>query len=195
MSVDSTLGFRAPWPKPKWRIEPISAIPWLNADKIVRFWNPWLMEMKSGLFTLIWKERDHGEVLLIHQMLAQNQTFIKRRFCFEFGGIGRKFFTSNYSQPEKQLMQMFIVNNSKSFEEGIRKIAQNWSTGGVSCSITTTHDLILLWRPRKNSGSETGRFYLIHHILQILFLQTMTYSDPWTNIFEEKTRFRGGPQK
>ena len=41
MSVDSTLGYRTPWPRPKWRVGPRSAIRWLDAKKIIHFWNPW----------------------------------------------------------------------------------------------------------------------------------------------------------
>ena len=36
-------------------------------------------------------------------------------------------------------------------------------------------------------------FYGIYHILQILFFQIITFSDPWNIIFEEKKfRIRGG---
>ena len=41
MSVDSTLGYRTPWPRPNWRIAPRSAIRWLDAKKIIHFWNLW----------------------------------------------------------------------------------------------------------------------------------------------------------
>jgi len=85
--------------------------------------------MKSGLLTIIWTERDHGEVLLIHQMLAPNQTFIKRRLCFQFGGIGSQFSTRNYFQPEERLIQMFIVNNWTIWKRNFLINAQNWSTG------------------------------------------------------------------
>ena len=39
-----------------------------HEKKIIDFWNPWKLGMKNGLFTIIWKEKNHGGVLLIHHM-------------------------------------------------------------------------------------------------------------------------------
>ena len=67
--------------------------------------------MKDGLSTIILKEKDHREILLIHQMLPLKQTFIKRRLGFRFGGIGRKSSTMNSFQPKEQWIQTWIASN------------------------------------------------------------------------------------
>lgn len=67
MSADSTLGWRTPWPRPKWRVEPKSAIRWWDANKIIHFLKSLVTGDEKWIVYNNVRWKNHGKILPIHQ--------------------------------------------------------------------------------------------------------------------------------